>query len=182
MEIRQATMADLKEIKELHKKYHVDTIDSNDKPDGFVTTNLSEEQFYDLIVKENGITIATLNGKIVSYAMAASWQFWSEWPLFAYMIEKLPENTFQGQTLSVDNSYQYGPVCVDKSVRGTGVFEKVFQASLKNMAERYPIMVTFINKINPRSYIAHTKKAHMTEVTTFQFNNNNYYMLACPTK
>lgn len=82
----------------------------------------------------------------------------------------------------MENSYQYGPICIDASVRGTGVFEKIFTASLLSMADRYPIMVTFINTINHRSYAAHTQKASMEMAGTFQYNNNNYYLLACLTR
>ena len=94
------------------------------------------------------------------------------------MIEKLPEFTLDGQTLSTENSYQYGPVCVDRSVRGTGVFEEIFYASLAQMRSRFPIMATFINQINPRSYAAHTKKVPMTTAGTFDFNGNRYYLMA----
>lgn len=181
MEIRQATMEDLDSIMNLHRKYHIDTISQDDKKDGFVTTNFTQKQLCDLIIKENGVTIGILDGKVVSYAMAASWTFWSEWPLFEYMIEKLPEYTLEGTTLNSENSYQYGPMCVDSSVRGTGVFEQVFNESLKNMSKRYPIMATFINQINGRSYCAHMNKALMKNLGTFQFNNNNYYLLACHT-
>ena len=97
------------------------------------------------------------------------------------MIQELEKFECEGVTLTKETSYQYGPVCIDKSVRGTGVFEKVFFASLANYADKYPYMATFINQINPRSYAAHTRKALMTEAGTFQFNNNNYYMMVCPT-
>lgn len=182
MEIRRATMDDLDGVLALHKKYHIDSISAEDKPSGFVTTNFTPQQLENLVQKEKGITIAIQDGLVLSYAMAASWQFWSEWPFFANMIELLPENSFGGNPLSTENSYQYGPICVDTSVRGTGVFERVFRASLASMADRYPTMVTFINQINPRSYAAHTLKVAMTTVGTFDYNNNHYYMLACPTK
>ena len=83
--------------------------------------------------------------------------------------------------LTVANSYQYGPVCVDKDYRGTGVFEKVFFASLESMEKRFPYMATFVNKVNPRSYEAHTRKAKLDEVCSFSYNNNNYWMFACKT-
>lgn len=175
-------MTDLEGVMDLHKRYHISSINAEDKPDGFVTTNFTPEQLQALVEKEEGIMIAKDGGRIVSYAMAASWQFWSEWPLFAHMIQKLPDHSLDGLKLTVDNSYQYGPICVDKSYRSSGVFEKVFYASLDSMAGRYPVMVTFINQINPRSYKAHTQKVNMSTVGTFQFNNNDYYMLACPTK
>ncbi|WP_027187418.1 GNAT family acetyltransferase [Desulfovibrio cuneatus] len=181
MEIKIAGMNDLEGILALHKRYHVTSISPEDKPDGFVTTNFTQEQLQALIEQERGITIAKDGDTVIAYAMAASWQFWSAWPLFIHMIQKLPEHSFNGQALSVENSYQYGPICVDKLYRSTGVFDAIFYASLASMVHRYPIMITFINKINPRSYAAHTKKVTMDTVCTFQFNNNDYYMLACPT-
>jgi len=84
---------------------------------------------------------------------------------------------YLGQTLSVDNSYQYGPICIDKSVRGRGVLEKIFDFAREHMSKRYPILVTFINKINPRSYEAHTRKLGLEVIQEFDFNNNNYYEL-----
>lgn len=182
MEIMQATMADLDGVLALHRKYHTASISEADKPDGFVTTNFTDTQLENLVKRENGITIAKQDGIVLSYAMAASWQFWSEWPFFAYMLERLSESRFEGQALSAETSYQYGPMCVDASARGTGVFADVFNASLLHMSDRFPIMATFINQINGRSYAAHTRKVAMKAVGTFQFNNNDYYLLACRTK
>lgn len=181
MEILQATGADFEGFLELHRTYHTNYISEADRPHGFVTTNFTDTQLEDLIVKEQGVIVAKDQGKIVGYATAASWEFWAQWPLFTYMIEHLGEYQLNGQILTPENSYQYGPVCVHTSVRGTGVFEKMFYASLASMKERYPIMATFINKVNPRSYAAHTRKVAMTEAGTFQFNNNNYFLMACPT-
>jgi len=182
MEILKAEISDLEEVMNLHKRYHINTISEEDKPDGFVTASFTPEQLYSLVKDECGITIAKDNNKIIGYAMAASWHFWSEWPLLKYMIGKLNENIYNGISLGVDNSYQYGPVSVDRQYRGKGVFQKLFYASLESMASRYPIMITFINQINHRSYAAHTKKVKMDNVCTFQFNQNNYYMMACSTK
>ena len=181
MEIRQATMRDFDGIRALLKANHIDYINEEEKADGFVTTNMTDRQLEELIVKENGVTIATDQGKVLAFAFAASWDFWKEWPFFAHMIEKLPEFTFNGLVLCSKNCYQYGPVCLDKSIRGTGVFEQVFYASLAHMKPQYTIMTTFINQINHRSFAAHTKKAMMEQAGTFQFNGNDYYLMACLT-
>lgn len=176
-----AGVADIDEVLALHFKYQVDSICEEDKKDGFVTTAFTKAQLTQLIEEEDGLFIAKKDGRIVAYVMAASWQFWSAWPMFAHMIKGLPELEFAGQQLSVDNSYQYGPVCVDKSVRGEGVFEGIFNYSLQVMSARYPIMVTFINKNNPRSHAAHVRKVGMQVIQEFEFNNNQYYELACLT-
>lgn len=57
--------------------------------------------------------------------MAASWEFWSKWPLFQFMIDDLPNTTYRGRALSTENSYQYGPICIDREYRGTEVLPGV---------------------------------------------------------
>jgi hypothetical protein len=69
--------------------------------------------------------------------MAASWKFWSIWAMFEYMIKDLHNLEYLGQKLSI------------KSVRGSGVLEMIFDFSREHMSKKYPILVTFINKINP---------------------------------
>ena len=119
---------------------------------------------------------------MLAYVMAASWEFWSKWAMFQHMITELPNLEYKGQKLSVENSYQYGPICIDKSVRGTKVLAEIFDFSLGHMAKRYPILVTFVNKINPRSYEAHKRKLGLTVIQEFGFNGNEYWEFVCSTK
>lgn len=181
MIITQADMRDFDGIRALLKANHVDYIDEAEKVNGFVTTNMTDDQLTRLIEEQNGVTVAKEGDRVLAFAFAAPWDFWREWPFFAYMIEHLGEYRFDGAILTTENTYQYGPVCLDRSMRGSGVFEKVFFASLAAMRERYPIMATFINQVNGRSYAAHTRKAHMTTAGTFDYNGNHYYLMACPT-
>lgn len=102
MLIQQATLEDVQGVLDLLKANHVSHV--SDKTDGFVTTNMTEKQLVTLITKENGVTIAKENEKILAFAMAASWEFWAEWPFFVYMIEQLPNFSFNGKTLTAKNS------------------------------------------------------------------------------
>lgn len=182
MEYRNATIKDIEKVKELQSKYHVLTISDEDKPNGFVTTLFTEEQFKKIIEEENGLAIACDGERIVAYAMAASWKYWSEWPLFQHMIKDLPHTTYLGQVLTLENSYQYGPIAIDKQYRGTDVLPNLFDFSRSTMEKRYPILITFINKTNPRSFVAHSRKLGLDVIKEFQFNNNNYYELGYDTR
>ncbi|HWR18958.1 MAG TPA: GNAT family acetyltransferase, partial [Clostridia bacterium] len=95
---RNAVLSDIPQIMELQKKYHIASISDLDKPDGFVTTLFTRSQFDDLITKENGIALAVEGGQVIAYVMAASWSFWSTWPLFTYMISDLPNMEYMGHT------------------------------------------------------------------------------------
>ncbi|WP_198673667.1 GNAT family acetyltransferase [Algibacillus agarilyticus] len=178
---KRASLTDVDEVLALHYKYQIDSINEADKADGFITTAFTPAHLTRLIQEEEGLFIACVEDEIVAYAMAASWSFWLQWPLFEYMVNHLNDAECLNQVITVDNSYQYGPVCVDKSYRGSGVFEQIFNYSLAEMHKRFPIMVTFINKINPRSFAAHTGKTPLQVINEFEFNNNQYYKLACKT-
>lgn len=181
MDCRLANLNDIDELLKLQKKFHVDTISPEDKPDGFVTTKLTNEQWESLIVDEKGVSVLTDDDKIVGYALAASWDYWKPWPLFAYMIERLHHDNYKGDVMTVENSYQYGPICILKEYRNSGAFEKLFFFSLKTMEPRFKYMLTFVNQINPRSYNAHTRKVGLDVIKEFEFNNNKYWELGTTT-
>ena len=181
MEYRVAKLEDIDNILELHFRYQIDSIKEEDKKDGFVTTAFTREELTDLINEEQGLFIALKEDVVMAYVMSASWRFWSKWSMFEYMIKDLHNLIYLGQTLTIENSYQYGPVCIDKSIRGTGVLEKIFDFARENMSKRFPILVTFVNKINPRSYEAHKRKLGFEVIQEFEFNNNSYYELVYDT-
>lgn len=181
MDTRHAKSNDIDELLKLQKKFHVDTISPEDKPDGFVTTALTKEQWQSLIEDENGVSVLTDDGKIIGYALAASWHYWKAWPLFSYMIDELHNDKYKGETMTVENSYQYGPICILKEYRNSGAFEKLFFFSLKTMKPRFKYLLTFVNQINPRSFNAHTRKVGLDIVKEFEYNNNKYWELGTTT-
>ena len=180
MEYRNATFKDIPAVSALQQRYHVSTVSEEDKADGFVTTLFTKEQFEAIIEKENGLFIALDGDKVIGYAMAASWEYWSQWPMFQHMIKDLPSTDYLGKTLSTENSYQYGPVCIDKDYRGTKALPNLFEFSRREMNKRYPILITFINHINPRSLRAH-EKLGLEIIKSFEYNNNDYYELGYDT-
>ncbi|HBF09845.1 MAG TPA: GNAT family acetyltransferase [Gammaproteobacteria bacterium] len=180
MQYRLATYNDIPTLLQLHKTYHVESIDENLKKDGFVTTQFTEEQMKALI-DEQGVSIAVKDNEVLAYVMAASWTFWSQWPMFAYMIQHLDRKSYNGHQLSIENSYQYGPICIHESLRGTDVLYRIFEFSRTTMEPRFPVLITFINKINGRSFKAH-QKLGLEVINEFEWNNNQYYELAYPTE
>ena len=184
--VRLATIEDIEGVKALLRKYHRDTISDEDRPDGFVTTAITDEQLTELIQKEHGVTIIVEPAeggpdKVLGFCFAAPWEFWSAWPLFMHMIDIIPEYEFEGKRLVVSETYQYGPMCVDRSIRGTGAFEDLFFASLEQFRGRFPVMLTFVNQINRRSENAHNNKAHMKTIGTFDFGGNHYFLMGIRT-
>jgi len=179
MEYKIATLDDIDATLKLHAKYQIDSIADEDKKDGFVTTAFTKEELSQLIEQEQGLFITKEGDEVVAYVMSASWEFWSKWEMFQYMISDLSNLEYQGIQLNTENSYQYGPICIDKCVRGTEVLSTIFNFARKEMSKRYPILVTFVNQINPRSYQAHHRKLGLDIIQEFEFNGNRYWEMSC---
>ena len=175
MQFKIAELSDIDATLKLHAQYQIDNIKEADKADGFVTTAFTKEELTQLITQEQGLFIAKNEELVLGYVMAASWDFWSRWEMFRFMMDDLENLEYLGQQLSTENSYQYGPVCIHKTLRGSGLLEMLFELARVEMAKRFPILVTFVNKNNPRSFQAHQRKLGLTIIQEFKYNGNEYY-------
>lgn len=169
--------SDIDGILDLQELYLVSNLSEEEKIAGFVTTPFTVP-LLEYVISQNGIFIAKLNNKIIAYAFAASWEFFSQYPIFEYMISLFPRFQFKDFELNTTNSFQYGPVCIHKNYRGQGLIKILFEFMRINTLEKYPLAVTFINKINIPSTKAHVEKLKWTIIDEFSFNNNQYIVLA----
>jgi len=181
MKYRRAEIKDIQGILLLEKKYHRDSISEEDKPGGFIGTYFSENKLKRLIEEEKGLAVAYDGDRLIAFANSASWQFWQTWPVFKPMIDDLPNIKYKDTVLSVDNSYQYGPACIDKDYRGTEILFYLFECSRLLMKDRYPILVTYVDQSNQRSFQAHSRKLGCDVVKEFEFHGNMLFVLCYDT-
>ena len=177
IQLEAAKLSDIEGVLDLQKLYLVSNLTEEEKKSGFVTTPFSVEQLT-YVINNEGLFIAKDNGKIIAYIFAESWDFFSQYPLFEYMISLFPKLKFLDFEITATSSFQYGPICIDKKYRGKGLINLLFEFMRINVIKKYPLSLTFINKTNIPSYKAHTEKLKWTVIADFEFNNNNYYILA----
>jgi hypothetical protein len=178
--IRTAIESDLDGILDLQSQNLYPNLSPAELNNGFVTTPFTPDLLRQLIV-QTGVLVAEADGKIVGYLLAGDWNFFSQWEIFRVMISHLPKLNFQGQEITIDNSFQYGPVCVDRSLRGGDILPQLFAKMRMNFASKFPIGITFINKLNQRSFAAHTRKLDLEIIDEFEFNHHSFYTLAFAT-
>ncbi len=172
-----ATIDDIPQVLNLQQKYLWANLSEDEKDAGFVTTPFTISQLQD-VISQQGLFLAKQERELVAYCFGASWQYFSQWPIFVHMISFFHELQYQNFNVTVHNSFQYGPICIDMPFRGTGLVKSLFEFMRQNMQHHYPISITFINKINKPSFKAHTQKLHWQVLREFSFNNNDYYVLA----
>lgn len=180
MSFRAADHHDFDGILALQAANLFENLTESERADGFVTTPFTLQQLEEL-VERRGLFVADSEGKVCGYTMAAAWDYCAQWPIFPFMIDRLSGRDFGGTIITEGNTYQYGPVCVDASLRGTDTFPKLFEVMRIEFATRYPIGITFINRANPRSHRAHTAKLGMAVIDEFEFGERAYYGLAFET-
>ncbi|WP_127960477.1 GNAT family N-acetyltransferase [Serratia microhaemolytica] len=180
IKIKCATEQDIPQVKELLERYHSKNLIGESRSNGFVTTDMTIAELQALTHQEQGVTIAidTSSGVVVGVLIGASWDFLKPWPMFDYMQGVLGDYFFQGECLSKQTSYQYGPICIAEEYRSKGIGEKLLEYQRRLFAECFPLAVTFVNRVNPRSYAFHIR-AGFVDVGQFQFNSNHYQMLGC---
>jgi hypothetical protein len=172
-----AKLNDIEGVLALQKLYLVSNLTEEEKKSGFVTTPFSIEQLT-FVINNEGLFIAKDNNRIIAYIFAESWDFFSQYPIFEHMISLFPGLTFLDFEINSTSSFQYGPICIDKKYRGKGLINLLFEFMRIHIVKRYPLSLTFINKTNVPSLKAHTEKLKWTIISDFEFNNNNYYILA----
>lgn len=177
IQLEVAKLSDIDGVLALQERYLVSNLSEEEKISGFVTTPFSIPQLTEVTEKE-GLFLAKDNNKIIAYIFGGSWNFFSQWPIFEHMTTLFPNLNFLDFDITTTNSFQYGPICIDKKYRGKGLINLFFEFMRIHMVKKYPLALTFINKTNIPSTKAHTKKLNWTIIADFQFNNNNYFILA----
>lgn len=169
---------DITGILSLQEKNLFSNLDNEERKGGFVTTPFTVTQIEE-IIKQHGIFVAkNSENEIIAYAFAGSWDYFQQWEIFNMMISRFPKFSFQSTRISLENSFQYGPVCIYKNYRGKGILNLIFEEMRIEFLQKYPISITFINKVNVISIKAHTRKLGWVIVDEFEFNNNEYLGLA----
>ncbi|MBW3696672.1 GNAT family N-acetyltransferase [Vibrio sp. T187] len=174
MKVRQAALADIPQLVELQHQCHITNLDEVEKADGFLNTVLSDALLETAILNEQCVYIAEVDGVAAGLAVCASWQYWSISPTLSKLSEQLSTIKIESQSLSRENSYFWGPVCVSKAFRGQGVFEALFTQSRSALSSKYKFVYTYVHQDNHRSYIAHTKKAQFTKVKSITLNEEPF--------
>lgn len=175
---RLGTKNDIPGILALQEKYLYQNMNEAERKKGFVTTPFTIGQLEDIIQQEGLFVAENEENTIIAYAFAASWDYFSQWEIFNFMVNRFPTLSFKGEEITTSNSFQYGPVCIDEKYRGKGLLNQLFEEMRIVLLKRYPLSITFINKVNVISEKAHTKKLGWEIIDEFEFNNNTYIGLA----
>ncbi len=177
MKTRKGSLSDIPGVLALQEKNLFANLSEEERKAGFVTTPFTIPQL-ETIITAKGLFVAEDKDEIIAYIFAGTWEYFFQWAIFPFMASRLPELSFNGQSITTNNSFQYGPVCIALEYRGQGLFQKLFEEMRSTWLSDYSISITFINQVNDRSTKAHTQKLGWEIIDEFDFNGGQYFGLA----
>lgn len=128
---------------------------------GFATV---EHNFEKLSAMNNALPqiIALQNENLVGYALSMPVSFKAVIPELIPMFELLDNLYFENKPLKTYKYYVMGQICIDKSVRGMGVFQQLYAEHAKVFSGKFDFIVTEVSLSNKRSLRAHEKVGFKT--------------------
>lgn len=173
---RKTTNEDIPGLLSLQKQNLISELTDEQKAsNGFVTTPFTIAQLEE-IIELGGAYVTAIEDQIVAYLLGGSWPYYEQWPIFPYMTARFPKWKTEGLGITIENSFQYGPVCIDSRYRGQKIINQLFETMRQDFIKRYPLAGTFINQANPRSTKAHLKLGWQI-TDEFDYNGNSYFGL-----
>ena len=169
--------ADLEGILSLQRE-NLSTLLSQEEKDeqGFVTVphTLSQLETMHSIAPH---VLAKENGQVVAYVLAMTLESRELVPLLTSLFDNFERLDLPGKKVTDYNPMVVGQVCVGKSQRGTGLFDKLYAAYREQYAATYDFAITSIALSNYRSMAAH-QRIGFKIIHTFQ-DSLNPWAIVC---
>lgn len=151
--------ADLRQIVALQAANLHETVEPAERAaQGFVTLKHDLPLLREMCGTETHV-VATerRSGDVVAYALVMLPAFRTRLPLLAPMFARLENLSHRGRPLLSFRWYVMGQVCVARAHRGRALVERMYAEHRRLMSPRYDLMVTEIDRANPRSLRVHEK-------------------------
>jgi hypothetical protein len=178
MEIDRATEKDYQGILELQSRYYIKNLGLKEQKDGFLSAEFSLSQIA-AMAQDLGIAVAREGATVAGYMCASRADMTPRPPILDSMLKSLENVIFHGKRLSPTPMFVYGPVCIDEAHRGRGVLKGLFDRLKAPLVGRFEVGVAFVAADNPRSLRAHVGGLGMERVGRFEYDGNEYHVVAC---
>lgn len=154
--IRKAEMADISSIRNLLENNLGEMLTEEQKKDGFVTWNPSDEEMSE-IINDTGIVLSMVGENLKGYAITMSREVGHRNPFFSEMLESAEKMEFEGRPLSEYRYVVFAQICIDKMFRGGMTFHRLHVTTQNMLKEQgFEMWVGEIADSNKKSLAVHS--------------------------
>lgn len=180
--VRPAISRDVQGIKDLLVRNSFKTLTDEEKKDGWVSGDIPTEKLREYLSKDQFLCVmADENNRVIGVTMGNEWDFLERGlsPIIDRMTEVLGECLCHGEKLTHENSYLYGPICLDVSFRSGGRGTQLFEFHFRQAADRYKYSTAFIHGGNVLSQSFHSKMG-FEKVGSYEANDHEFAFIVQP--
>ncbi len=174
---RRVNERDYPSLLQLQEANLRDNLTPEQSAQGFLSARFTRDQFAAMDA-DVAVVVARLDGAIKGYLCGSSVECNRQFPLLAAMLEQYPRVALNGRVLSDYASFVYGPVCVDRNLRGRGLLRGLFDALSYEVKGKFEAGVAFVAQDNTHSLAAHVHGLGMSDVGGFEFGGRAYRIVA----
>ena len=179
--IRLATRQDIPGLMALAERYYIGNLDPSEQSKGFLSILLSEDWFT-WAVDTSGVHVAvtddvTVVGFVGMTDPPVDGQAGSS-PIVTAMLNLAEKLEFNGKPITQQRFAFRGPVCIDESVRGRGLYSRFNAVTAAAYRGRYDLGMLFVAADNPRSLHTTTTKLGAESLAVFEVGSRKYHFLA----
>lgn len=148
---------ELKQIIELQKKNHLDTVDeATAQGQGFLTA-VHKYEVLEAMNTAAASVIAKDGTKVVGYALTMLRKFADDVPALTELFERQDNAIHRGERLGDQDYLVMGQICVAEEARGQRVVDRMYKYMRSCYSLHYPYLVTAIDARNTRSQRVHDR-------------------------
>jgi len=113
---------------------------------------------------------------VVGYALVMLRSFADMIPLLQPMFDRLDTSNYGKRCITDHSFYVMGQICIEKSYRGSGVFDALYQKHHEIHRNAFELCVTSVSTSNRRSMRAH-ERVGFRAVNTFRDATDEWCIL-----
>jgi L-amino acid N-acyltransferase YncA len=181
VEVRPAELRDVPGLTALEARYYIGNVDPADRAGGFISV-LHSTEWFAAAVDSGGVHVAVTEddavaGFIVMTAppdrAAAGLS-----PIITAMLELAKTLEMNGRPIAAARYAFRGPVCIDESVRGRGVYSAFNAVIRETYRDQFELAVLFVAADNSRSLHTTTSTLGARSLAEFEADGRRYHFLA----
>ena len=181
MDIRLATRQDIPAIMGLEARNYLGNLDESERAGGFIST-LHPVEWFTRAVDSTGVHVAISDdGAVQGFIVITTPPNPPEVdpsPIIRAMLELANTLQYNGRPIAQQRFAFRGPVLVDRSARGHGLYSAFNAVTREAYQERFDVGVLFVAADNPRSLHTTTTKLGAQPLTLFEADGRQYHFLA----
>jgi len=181
MEIRLANPQDIPALMALEARNYVGNLDASEYANGFISI-LHPQEWFDWAVGSAGVHVAvTDDGSVIGFIAVTAPPVRADLgssPIQRAMIELAATTELNGLPIGGQRWAFRGPVLIDRSARGRGLYSDFNAVTREAYKERFDLAVLFVAADNPRSLHTTTTKLGAEVLASFEVDTKQYHFLA----